>query len=216
MCVAHVCSASVFGEHNCIKPRDTRQYLYRISPSSWPMPKKGKDGKVRGWCSAHGRTGVWGVWGSVWGSVEGSVWGSVGGCGGKCGGSVGVHVCMQPLVVRPVFRCYSTVLFPWARSVLPGCLPMERRDGYRRLSLHYQCVISSACSLACGVCVMSACVIQCSQVDRTTTLLAKPSVLPGVVALEKPFKITCTLKNLRYSRCLSIKLHSLGACQDVD
>ena len=41
-----------------------------------------------------------------------------------------------------------------------------------------------------------------SQVDRTTTLLAKPSVLPGVVTLEKPFKITCTLKNLRYiPRC---------------
>ena len=36
------------------------------------------------------------------------------------------------------------------------------------------------------------------QVDRTTTLLAKPSVLPGVVTLEKPFKMTCSLKNLRY------------------
>ena len=179
------------------------------------------------WC-------VGGVWGSVGGVCGecGGVWEGVGGkcggsvvcggcevcvvCGGSVWGSVGVHVCMQPLAVRPVFRCCSIVLFPWARSVLPGCLPMERRDGYRHLSLHYQCVISSACSLACGVCVMSACVIQCSQVDRTTTLLAKPSVLPGVVALEKPFKITCTLKNLRYSRCLSIKLHSLGACQDVN
>lgn len=39
-------SVSVFGEHNCVKPRDTRQYLFRVTPSSWPQPKKGKDGKV--------------------------------------------------------------------------------------------------------------------------------------------------------------------------
>ena len=52
-----VCSVSVFGEHNCIKPRDTRQYLYRVTPSSWPLPKKGKDGKV-GWMPSLDRLPV--------------------------------------------------------------------------------------------------------------------------------------------------------------
>ena len=44
------------------------------------------------------------------------------------------------------------------------------------------------------------------QVDRTTNLLAKPSVLPGVVILEKPFEMTCTLKNLRYTRAYILRI----------
>ena len=70
------------------------------------------------------------------------------------------------------------------------------------------CGCGCACGCACGCMCECACLCVCmrvthfSQVDRTTTLLAKPSVLPGVVTLEKPFKITCTLKNLRYiPRC---------------
>ena len=37
----------MFGHHKWIKPRNTRQYLYKITPSFWPSPKVARDGNVR-------------------------------------------------------------------------------------------------------------------------------------------------------------------------
>ena len=40
-------STSVFGVNKWVKPRDTRQQLFRITPAVWPDPVSAKDGRVR-------------------------------------------------------------------------------------------------------------------------------------------------------------------------
>jgi hypothetical protein len=58
---------SVFGHHKWIKPRNTRQYLYKITPSFWPSPKVARDGNTYcsikvgkvdiAWMSSYGEKG---------------------------------------------------------------------------------------------------------------------------------------------------------------